>query len=193
MVYLHAISGKRTEPRFDRGEGMICANFRTFAGEQILGHEHEIVGDLRLINLRKRTKGRGRVAGFLIPVAAGPVRGDERLDMLNRLDAREIVNVRLASQAAEVCLLAGISFHRFLERLVGGDPEILAERVVGAIDADRARWPDEAAEAVLADEVRAVELVIADTRRDVHHAVASVRGGDQRAVFGNYLANIHVQ
>jgi len=31
--------------------------------------------------------------------------------------------------------LAGISFHRFLERLVGGDPEILAEGVVVAIDA----------------------------------------------------------
>src|SRR5258707_4009995 len=121
MVYLHAISGKRTEPRFDRGEGMICANFRTFAGEQILGHEHEIVGDLRLINLRKRTKGRGRVAGFLIPVAAGPVPGDQRTDMLDRLDARGIDKVLLAHHAASVCVLVGLSLYRLLDSTGEGD------------------------------------------------------------------------
>ena len=104
MIQGHAIVGERIQAGFDGGVGTILADFRAFAGHQILCRIDQIIGHPRFVDLRECAQRRGRVASFLIPVAAGPIRSDKGLDELHRLDFRKIINVGLASQAAEVGL-----------------------------------------------------------------------------------------
>ena len=95
---------------------------------------------------------------------------------MNRFGLGKIVDVRLAREAAQIGLLARIGFDCFLEGLVGGDPQILAQRIVIAIDAHGTGRADEAAEAVVADEIGAVQFVISDARFHIHEAIARVVG-----------------
>ena len=94
---------------------------------------------------------------------------------------REIVDLGRLRQAAQKSALQRHFRQRFLVGLIGGEPEILAERIVIAVDADLSRRAEKSAEAVFADEIRAVEMIVAHARAREHEAVARSRSGKERA------------
>src|SRR5208337_2499863 len=168
VTYLHAVGCQRIHTRFDSRETMIGANLGAFTRQEVLGRVHQIVGDPRFVNLREGAQRRGSVAGFLLPIAVGPVRGRQRIDVLDGLD-------------------------RFVEGLIRGDPKILAQRIVVAIDAHVPRGADESTKALLADEIGAVRLVIPNPRGNTHLAYAAVIRRNQRAEFGHNFADVHIK
>src|SRR5208283_1858181 len=193
VTHLHAVGCQRIHSRFDRGEATIRAKLGAFTRQEVLGRVHEIVGNPRFVDLREGAQRSGSVAGFLLPIAVGPVRGRQRIDVLDGLDLREVVNIGWARQAAEISLFAGIGFDRFLEGLIRGDPKILAQRIVVAIDAHVPRGADESTKALLADEIGAVRLVIPNPRGNTHLAYAAVIRRNQRAEFGHNFADVHIK
>ena len=149
----HAVVRKRVEPRFDGGETPARADFRTFAREQVLCDIHEVVGDPGAVELRVGAQNGGNLTRLLFPVARAPVGLEPGLDGNYRRLAGEIGDLGLTGQAAQVGALAREGFHGFLEGLVGGNPEVLAQRIVIPVDAHTARRADEAAKAFIADEI----------------------------------------
>ena len=111
----------------------------------------------------------------------------------NRLRFRKVVDVRLPRQAAQISLLARVGLNGFLESLVGGDPQILAQRIVVAIDSHRSRRSDKPPKAFIADEIGAVQLVRAHARFHIHEAVACVRAGHQRAELPDDLFHVEIE
>src|SRR5208337_4334451 len=171
----------------------VNANFGALTGKQILGDIGQVIGNAGLVNLRKGTQGRRRVAGFLLPVAIGPVGIEKRIGVLDDLNTGKIVDIRLAREAAEVGLLARIRFNRFFKGLVGGDPKILAKGVVIAVDTNSSGGTNKSAEAIVADEIGTIKLVVADSRANVHDPAAIVGRADKRAEFRHDFANVQVQ
>ena len=193
MVQRHAIVGQGAHSCFDRCKMTILADFRSFAGQQIFRRVNQVIGHPRFVNLRKRPQRCRRLARFLVPVAAGPIRRLQRFDELHWLGLCEIVDVRLPRQAAKIRLLPRISLHRFFEGLIGRDPQVLPQRIVIAIDSHGAGRSDEAAEAVVAYKIRAVQLVAPDTRFHVHEAVPRMRAGEQCAEFRDDFAHLQIE
>ena len=94
----------------------------------------------------------------------------------------KIVDRRRIRQAAQKCALLRDGIERFLVGLIGGQPEVLAQRIVVAIDAHRARrTAQKSAEALAGNKVRIVQLVVPDANVHAHEAVARRRARDQRA------------
>ena len=106
---------------------------------------------------------------------------------------RKIGNAGRFRQARHERLLLGIIFDGGLERLIGGEPEILAQGIVIAVDPDRARRAEKTAEAFVGDEVRAVEIVVSDANIHAHDAVAAARRGNQRAKFRDDRAHVQIE
>ena len=112
---------------------------------------------------------------------------------MQRFGFGKIIDIRLPRQRSQVSLLARIRFRSFLEGLVSGDPQILAQRVVIAIDAHGTRRADESAKTVIAHKVGTVASIIADARGDVHETRAGVRAGKQGTEIADDFADIQVQ
>ena len=86
----------------------------------------------------------------------------------------KIIDVGLTGETAEIGLFARISFYRFLESLIRGNPKILAKRIVIAINTYGAGRANEAAETVFAYKIGAVQLVIPNTSFHIHETAARV-------------------
>ena len=171
----------------------VLADFRSFASQQIFRRVHEVIGHARFVNLRKRSQGCRSFARFLVPVATGPIRRLPRFDKLYRLGFREIIDIRLPRQAAEIRLLARIRFHCFFEGLVRRNPQVLSQRIVIAVDSHLARRPDKAAKAFVAYKIRAVQLVTAHPRIHIHKAVPRLRAGQQSSAFRDNFADFQIE
>ena len=131
----------------------VLANLRSFAGKQVLRRVNEVIRHARLVNLGKRPQRCGSLARFLVPVAASPIRGLQRFNELHGLAFRKVVDVRLPRQTAEIRLLSRIRLDRFLEGLISGNPQVLPQRIVIAVDSHLAGRSDKAAKAFVAHKV----------------------------------------
>src|SRR4029077_3925718 len=156
VIQGHAVAGKCAHADFNRRKMTILAEFRAFASQEILGRVDDVIAHARFVNFRKRPKRRRGLASFLVPVAVGPIRRLERLDELPRLNLRKIIDVRLPRQPAEVGLLPRIRLDGFLEGLVGGDPQVLAQRIVIAVDSYLAARSDETTKGIVASKIRTI-------------------------------------
>ncbi len=145
MIHGHAIVRDSSHSSFNGSKPAILANLRALAGEQVFGRVNQVIRDARFVNLGKRAHNRRGITRLLFPVAAGPIGRLQRFDELHRVRFRKIIDVRLARQTAQVTLLLRISVDRLLKGLIRGNPEILPERVVIAVDAHRTSRPDEQA------------------------------------------------
>ena len=105
----------------------------------------------------------------------------------------KIGNAGRLCQAGHERLLLGKIFDCGLERLIGGEPEILAQGIIIAIDADRARRAEESAEAFIGDEVRAVEIIVSDAHIHAHDAIPARSRGNQRAKLRHNRAHIQIE
>ena len=106
---------------------------------------------------------------------------------------RKIGNARRLRQARHERLLLGKILDGGLEGLIGGEPQILAQGIVIAVDADRAGRAEKTAEAFVGDEIRAVEIVVADANVHAHDAVAAGGRGNQRAELRDDRAHVQIQ
>ena len=193
IVHRHAVLGLGFHSRFNGRKGMADANLRALAGQQVFGCINDVVSHSRGIHFAEPAQRRRSLPRFGFPVARSPVGLDPRLHELHCRLLREVVNVRRPRQAVEIGLLARELLDRFLERLIGGDPQVLAQGIVVAVNAHRPGRADESAERVVADEIRAVELVVPHARFHAHEAVAHRRARYNRAEFRHHGAHIQVQ
>src|SRR6202790_2935075 len=117
-----------------------------------------MVSDARTMQLRKRAQCRGDRFGFLLPVSRSPVWFTERLHRHRRRRGRKIRNAGRSRKPRYERLLLGKIFNSGLESLIGGEPEVLAQRVIIAVDTDRAGRAEEPAEAFVGNEIGAIEI-----------------------------------
>ena len=169
------------------------ADFRALARHQIVRRIYEVVADARILQIAHASQRVRSFPRFFFPIARGPVGIDARLDLHHRGRLRKIVDFGRLCQAAQEGLLQRHLRERFLVCLVGGKPQILAERSVVAIDAHLPGRPEESAESVFADEIRAVEVVVADADAGEHEAVACCARGKDRAEGSDHLAIVDVE
>jgi hypothetical protein len=90
-------------------------------------------------------------------------------------DLRKIVNLWRLRQAAQKRALERHGSYGFFVGLVGRKPQILAQGIVIAVYADLAGGAKKSAEAVFADEIRAVEMIVAYAHAQEHETIP--RGG----------------
>src|SRR5258708_513464 len=84
-------------------------------------------------------------------------------------------------------------FNSSFEGLIGGKPEVLAQRIIVAVDAHRAGRAEEAGEALVGDEIGAVEVIVPDADVYAHDAVAPRGRRNQRAKFGHDGADVQIE
>src|SRR2546430_12203934 len=90
-----------------------------------LFRSNQVIGHPRFVNLRKRPQRCRRLARFLVPVAAGPIRRLQRFDELPWLGLCAIAGVRLPRQAGKIPLVPRISPTPFFEGPIGPDSPTL--------------------------------------------------------------------
>ena len=111
-----------------------------FAGHQVRRDVDQVIVHARPVNLLEVLQTGGSGAGLVVPVARGPIRLDARIDLHHGRRLREIVNFGRLGQAAQKGVLERHLRHGRFVGLVGGEPKILAQRIVVAVDAHLARW-----------------------------------------------------
>ena len=193
IVERHPIARLSIHGGFDASDAARSADGGAFAVHEVVGGIDEVVADAGAVELGEILQNGGGGAGLVLPIARGPIGIEARIDFDDRGLLREIVNFRGLGETAKKGL-----FERHLRSggfvgLIGGEPEILAERVVIAIDADLAGGTEEALEAVLGNEIGTVEMIIADADVNAHIAIGGGGGRDESAEGGGDLADIEIE
>src|ERR1700723_562987 len=170
----HSIAGRSVQRGFNRGKMARAANDGAFRVYQIIGEINQVVVHASGVELREVSQGRGSLARFLVPVSCGPIRLDAGINFYHRRGLREIVNLRWFGQAAQKGLLERHLSDGLFVSLIGGQPQVLAQRIVVVIYADFPGAAEKSLETIFADEIGTVEMVVADAHINAHETVARV-------------------
>ncbi len=145
------------------------------------------------MQLRKRSQSRGDGFSFLLPIPRRPVRFAKRFHGHGRGRGRIIGNAWRFRQPRNKRLLLRKIFHGGLECLIGGQPEVLPQGIIVAVDSDRSGRAEEPAKTLVGNEIGAVEVVVSDANVHAHDAVAPGGRGNQRAKFRHDRADVQIE